>query len=59
MAKVQHSENFLMDYQGDDMLFQGTEPVTVLHRKVNGERYCICGAELKFCDGEWIHPPVE
>lgn len=40
------------------MLYKGKRPVTVLHRKIDGERQCICGAKLGFLDGEWVHPPV-
>ena len=41
------------------MLFKGERPATVLHRKVNGERRCFCGATLTLLDGEWIHPEVK
>ena len=41
------------------MMFKGERPVTVLHRKINGERRCLCGATLTLLDGEWIHPEVK
>ena len=40
------------------MLFRGERPDTILHRKLDGERKCICGATLTLLDGEWIHPEV-
>lgn len=41
------------------MRFKGKKPKTVLHRKINGERRCICGATLTFEEGDWTHPEVD
>lgn len=40
------------------MLFKGERPITILHRKIDGEQRCSCGATLTLLDGEWIHPEV-
>ena len=40
------------------MKFRGKKPETTLHRKINGERRCICGALLTVENGDWVHPEV-
>lgn len=40
------------------MRFKGKKPVTTLHRKINMERRCTCGARLTFEEGDWTHPEV-
>jgi len=42
------------------MLYRSPKPKKlVLHRKVNAERRCVCGAKLTCIDGEFVHPKVK
>ncbi|MCK4668207.1 hypothetical protein KAU33_15760 [Candidatus Dependentiae bacterium] len=41
------------------MRFKGKKPITSLHRKINGERRCICGAYLTLEEGDWTHPEID
>lgn len=40
------------------MKFKGKRPNIIFHRKINGERRCICGAYLTPENGDWTHPEV-
>lgn len=41
------------------MLFKGKKPIMILHQKLGRELKCVCGAELKYKDGEFVHPSVK